>query len=427
MADAQQVENIYKKVTLRLIPFLFICYLAAYLDRVNVGFAKLQMLSDLKFSETVYGLGAGIFFIGYFLFEVPSNILLEKIGPRVWISRIMISWGILSSCMMFVSSETTYYVLRFLLGIAEAGFFPGIILYLTYWYPQDRRGRIVALFMTAIAFSGVLGGPLSGWIMEYFSGMHGLAGWQWLFLLEGLPSVILGVVTFLYLDDTIQKAKWLNTEEKAYLQSRLDADAVKKVHMPISKVFTDMRIWLFSGIYFFIVMGLYGIGFWLPNIIKAAGVTDVFHNGLLSSIPYLIAAVAMVLIGKNSDRTNERHWHMIILTLVGAAGFWLSSTYSNNIVIALLGITIAAIGVLSSIALSWSLPTAYLAGPAAAAGIAMINSIGNLSGFVSPFIVGWIKDSTGSLTGGLHFLAISIAMGGVLVFSTKRLKPVRAN
>lgn len=423
MANDQQVQSIYRKVTLRLIPFLFICYLAAYLDRVNVGFAKLQMLSELKFSETVYGLGAGIFFIGYFLFEVPSNILLEKIGPRVWIARIMITWGVLSSCMMFVSSETSYYVLRFLLGIAEAGFFPGIILYLTYWYPQDRRGRIVALFMTAIAFSGVLGGPLSGWIMEYFSGAYGLSGWKWLFLIEGLPSVILGVVTFLYLDDSVQKAKWLSADEKIYLQSRLDADEVTKVHLPITKVFTDLRVWLFSGIYFFIVMGLYGIGFWLPNIIKAAGVTDVFHNGLLSAVPYFVAAVAMVLIGKNSDRTGERHWHMIILTVLGAAGFWLSSIYAHNIVIALLGITIAAVGVLSSIALSWSLPTAYLAGPAAAAGIAMINSIGNLSGFVSPFIVGWIKDTTGSLSGGLHFLAISIVMGGVLVLSTKVLKP----
>ena len=425
MADALQVESIYKKVTLRLIPFLFICYLAAYLDRVNVGFAKLQMLSDLKFSETVYGLGAGIFFIGYFLFEVPSNILLEKIGPRVWIARIMITWGVLSSCMMFVSSETSYYILRFFLGVAEAGFFPGIILYLTYWYPQDRRGRIVALFMTAIAFSGVVGGPLSGWILERFSGMYGLAGWKWLFLLEGLPSVILGVATFLYLDDTVLKAKWLSPEEKSYLQSRLDADAVSKVELPIAKIFTDARVWLFSGIYFFIVMGLYGIGFWLPNIIKAAGVTDVFHNGLLSAIPYFVAAVAMVLVGKNSDRTGERHWHMIILTLVGAAGFWLSSVFSNNIVIALLGITIAAVGVLSSIALSWSLPTAYLAGSAAAAGIAMINSIGNLSGFVSPFIVGWIKDATGSLSGGLYFLAASIAMGGVLVLCTKLLKPAK--
>jgi len=424
MADTLQAENTYKKVTLRLIPFLFICYLAAYLDRVNVGFAKLQMLSDLKFSETVYGLGAGIFFIGYFIFEVPSNILLEKIGPRMWIARIMVTWGVLSSCMMFVTSETSYYILRFLLGIAEAGFFPGIILYLTYWYPQDRRARIVALFMTAIAFSGVIGGPLSGWILETFAGKHGIAGWQWLFLLEGLPSIVLGIVTYFYLDDTVLNAKWLNTEEKNFLQSRLDADAKTKTHLPLAKIFTDLRVWLFSGIYFFMVMGLYGIGFWLPNIIKNAGVTDVLNNGLLSAIPYFVAAVAMVLVGKNSDRTGERHWHMIIFSLLGGAGFWLSSVYASDITIALLGITIATVGVLSSIALSWSLPTAYLTGTAAAAGIAMINSIGNLSGFVSPFIVGWIKDVTGSLSGGLYFLAASIAFSAVLVFCTKALKPV---
>jgi len=425
MTDTIQAENIYKKVTLRLIPFLFICYLAAYLDRVNVGFAKLQMLSDLKFSETVYGLGAGIFFIGYFIFEVPSNILLEKIGPRVWIARIMITWGVLSSCMMFVSSETSYYVLRFLLGIAEAGFFPGIILYLTYWYPQARRGRITALFMTAIAFSGVVGGPLSGWIMASFAGLYGIAGWQWLFLLEGLPSIVLGVAVIIYLDDSVAKAKWLTDEEKSYLQTQLDADAETKVHLPIAKIFTDVRVWLFSGIYFFMVMGLYGIGFWLPNLIKAAGVTDVLNNGLLSAIPYFVAAVAMVLVGRNSDRTGERHWHLIVFSLVGAVGFWLSTLNPTNITFSLIGITIACVGVLSSIALSWSLPTAYLTGTAAAAGIAMVNSIGNLSGFVSPFIVGWIKDVTGSLTGGLYFLAASIACSAVLVALTKGLKPVQ--
>ena len=426
MSESLKENNLYKKITLRLIPFLFVAYLAAYLDRVNVGFAKLQMLSDLNFSETVYGLGAGIFFIGYFLFEVPSNILLEKIGPRIWIARIMVTWGVLSSCMVFISSETSYYVLRFLLGIAEAGFFPGIILYLTYWYPQDRRGRIVALFMSAIAFSGVLGSPLSGWIMEYFSGTYGLAGWKWIFLIEGLPSVLLGIVTFFYLDDSIQKAKWLSADEKSYLQSRLDVDAATKTHLPIAKVFTDVRVWLFSAIDFFIIMGLYGIGFWLPNIIKSAGVTDVFHNGLLSAIPYFVAAILMVLIGKNSDRTGERHWHLFVLTLLGAAGFWLTSMYSHHLVIVLLGITIAATGVFSSLALFWSLPTAYLAGSAAAAGIAMINSIGNLSGFVSPFVLGWIKDSTGSLSDGLKFLAISIVIGGGLALSTKALKPARA-
>ena len=235
-ATEPQVEALYKRVTLRLIPFLFICYLCAYLDRVNVGFAKLQMLSDLKFSETVYGLGAGIFFAGYFLFEVPSNLLLERVGPKIWIARIMITWGILSSLMMFVSGETSFYVMRFLLGVAEAGFFPGIILYLTYWFPHDRRGRIIALFMTAVAISGVVGGPISGWIMEEFSGKHGIAGWQWLFVLEGIPSIVLGIATFIYLDDSIKKARWLNDAEKAILQERLDQEHATKAHIPLAKV-----------------------------------------------------------------------------------------------------------------------------------------------------------------------------------------------
>jgi D-galactonate transporter len=423
MHESPYTEEIDRKETVHLIPFLFLCYFVAYIDRVNVGFAKLQMLADLKFSETVYGFGAGIFFIGYFIFEVPSNILLEKIGPRIWIARIMVTWGVLSSCMMFVNSEVSYYMLRFFIGVAEAGFFPGIILYLTYWYEQERRGRVVALFMTAIAFSGVVGGPLSGWIMEYFSGRHGLNGWQWLFLLEGLPALVLGIAAYFYLDDSVAEAKWLSKEEKAVLQSRLDAETKMKVRLPLAKLFTDARVWLFSAIYFFMVMGMYGIGFWLPNIIKAAGVNDMFHNGLLSAIPYFVAAIAMVLVGRNSDRTGERHWHLIICSLLGAAGFWLSSAYEHNIHVALLGTTIAASGLLSAISLSWSLPTAYLTGTAAAAGIATINSIGNLSGFVSPLIIGWIKDATGSLMGGLYFLSASLAFSAILVFCSKKLQP----
>ena len=420
-ASAQVAEGAYRKVTLRLIPFLFICYLAAYLDRVNVGFAKLQMLSDLKFSETIYGLGAGIFFIGYFIFEVPSNILLARIGPRVWIARIMITWGVLSAAMAFVNSPMSYYVVRFLLGVAEAGFFPGIILYLTYWYPQARRGRIVAWFMTAVAFSGIVGGPLSGWILQNFSGVHGVAGWQWLFILEGIPSVVLGVVTFFFLDDTLAQAKWLNADEKQLLQQQLNADEAGKRQLPIAQIFSDARVWLFSGIYFCFVMGLYGVGFWLPNIIKNAGVKDVLDIGLLSAVPYIVAAVAMVLLGRSSDRSGERHWHMVITSVLGAAGFLLSSFYSDNLLIALGGITVATAAVLSAIALSWSLPTAYLSGTAAAAGIAMVNSIGNLSGFVSPYLIGWIKDATQSLAGGLYLLAGSFLLGAVLVLATKAL------
>ncbi|MBV8617619.1 MAG: MFS transporter [Curvibacter sp.] len=423
-ASAQVAEGAYRKVTLRLIPFLFICYLAAYLDRVNVGFAKLQMLTDLKFSETIYGLGAGIFFIGYFLFEVPSNILLARIGPRVWIARIMITWGVLSAAMAFVNSPTSYYIVRFLLGLAEAGFFPGIILYLTYWFPQERRGRIVALFMTAVAFSGIVGGPLSGWILQNFSGAQGVAGWQWLFIIEGIPSVVLGVLTLFFLDDSLAAAKWLDADEKRLLQQQLDADEAAKHTLSLGQVFGNLRVWLFSGIYFCFVMGLYGVGFWLPNIIKNAGVTNVLDIGLLSAVPYIVAAVAMVLLGRSSDRSGERHWHMIITSVLGAAGFLLSSAYGDNLPIALTGITVATSAVLAAISLSWSLPTAYLSGTAAAAGIAMVNSIGNLSGFVSPYLIGWIKDATQSLAGGLYLLAGSFLLGAILVLATKALPPV---
>lgn len=282
----------YSKVLWRLVPFLFLCYVVAYLDRVNVGFAKLQMLADLKFSDTVYGFGAGIFFIGYFIFEVPSNIILSKTGARIWIARIMITWGIISSAMLFVTTPESFYVLRFLLGVSEAGFFPGIILYLTYWFPSERRARVVALFMTAIALSGVIGGPLSGWIMQAFAGVNNLAGWQWLFLLEGIPSILVGIAVIFYLDDSIEGAKWLSQEEKKVLADRIHNDQKGIVDHGIAHTFTSVKVWLMALIYFSFIMGLYGISFWLPQLIKSTGVKDVLNIGLLTAIPYGFAAVS---------------------------------------------------------------------------------------------------------------------------------------
>lgn len=414
-AEPSFEDATYAKVSLRLIPFLFLCYVAAYLDRVNVGFAKLQMLNDLKFSDTVYGIGAGIFFIGYFLFEVPSNIILAKTGARVWITRIMVTWGLLSSAMMFASSATSFYVLRFLLGVAEAGFFPGIILYLTYWYPARRRARIVALFMTAIALSGVVGGPLSGWIMQAFAGVNGWTGWQWLFLLEGIPSLIMGAVVYFYLDDGIRHAKWLSEDQKQLLEAEIAKDQKSKHNFTLAQVFSSGKVWLLALIYFSFVMGLYGVGFWLPQLIKATGVKQVLDIGLLTAVPYGAAVVLMIVLSRSSDRSGERRWHIAGAALLGSAGLVASVIYGDSTPIALAALTLATAGILSTLPLFWTLPTALLGGTAAAAGIALINSIGNLAGFASPYLVGVIKDATHSTASGMYVLAASLIIGALLV------------
>jgi D-galactonate transporter len=415
VAAAGREKAIYAKVSLRLVPFLFLCYVAAYLDRVNVGFAKLQMLADLKFSETIYGLGAGIFFIGYFLFEVPSNVILHRVGARLWIARIMITWGLISSAMMFVSSPMQFYVLRFLLGVSEAGFFPGIILYLTYWYPAARRGHITALFMTAVAIAGVIGGPLSGWILQSFSGAGGLAGWQWLFVLEGLPSVLIGIWVIFYLDDSIVKSAWLSDSEKKLLADNIAKDNQGKRSQAVWDGLRDPKIWLMSMVYFCFVAGLYGIGFWLPTIIKAMGVKSALDIGLLSAIPYMAAAVCMVLVGRSADHFGERRWHVIVPALLGAVGLVLSVKLASDTTLAMFALTLGTCGIITTLPLFWSLPTAILGGGAAAAGIAFINSFGNLAGFVSPYAIGWIKDATQSTDNGMYLLAVVLVLGALLV------------
>ncbi len=420
-ASSADTENrTYRKVAWRLIPFLFLCYVVAYLDRVNVGFAKLQMLSDLKFSETAYGLGAGIFFIGYFLFEIPSNLILHRTGARRWIARIMVTWGVLSAAMMFVRSEPVFYLIRFLLGAAEAGFFPGIILYLTYWFPAQRRGRIVALFMTAIAMSGVVGGPLSGWIMTAFAGVNGWAGWQWLFLLEGLPAVFIGIAVLYYLDDSIDAARWLSSSEKALLKAAIAKDESGKAHMSVAQTLRDPRVLLLAALYFCLIMGLYGVSFWLPQLIKGLGVKGLMEIGLLSAIPYGVAAVAMVAVGRSSDVNTERRWHLVLPALAAALGLVLSGVYGGTPALGMAALTLGTVGVLSTLPVFWTLPTALLGGSAAAAGIALINSVGNLAGFVSPFMVGAIKDATGKTTLGLYCLAGSMVLAAVLALWATR-------
>jgi MFS family permease len=414
-AGAIDEDALYARVTWRFVPFLFVCYVAAYLDRVNVGFAKLTMAVDLQFSDTVYGLGAGIFFIGYFLFEVPSNLLLHRIGARRALARIMVTWGLLSSAMMFVTTPTSFYVLRFLLGVAEAGFFPGVVLYLTWWYPAARRGRVTALFVTAVAISGVIGNPLSGWIMQRFDGVHAWHGWQWLFLLEGLPAVALGVCTWFWLDDRISDAHWLSAEERARLAANIAADNAHKTQHSALAGMRDPRVWLIAMIYFCLVSGLYGINFWLPTIIRGLGVDGMVAIGFVSAIPWTAAALVMTAVGHSADRRGERRYHIAVPALVGAAGLAASVPLAGHPVLAVIALSVGTCGLLSAIPLCWSLATAFLTGAAAASGIAFINSFGNLSGFASPYLIGWIRDTTASTDLGVYALALMLSIGAALV------------
>jgi MFS family permease len=421
--QAQHVSDedaLYRKVAWRMIPLLLMCYVVAYLDRVNVGFAKLQMLDQLGFSETVYGLGAGVFFIGYFIFEIPSNIILHRIGARVWIGRIMISWGLISAAMMFVTTPTSFYVMRFLLGVAEAGFFPGIILYLTYWYPAERRARMTAMFMTGIAIAGVIGGPISGIIMKYTDGAFGWQGWQWMFLLEGLPSVALGVVVIMLLDDRISEAKWLTEDERALLIANIENDTKHKEDESLIRIVGSGRVWLCAAIYFSFVMGVYGVSFFLPTIIKAMGYTDVVEIGLISMIPYSISVVVMLVVARSADRSGERRWHVAVPGLLGALGLALSVILAKDGALAIAALTLGLSGILTTLPIFWSLPTAFLAGTGAAAGIALINSLGNLAGFASPYAVGWLKDATGSTNAGVFLLAAAMVVGVVLTLAVPK-------
>jgi D-galactonate transporter len=417
-AASRPVEaRAYGKVFWRIVPFLMLCYVVSYLDRINVGFAKLQMAQDLGFSDTVFGLGAGIFFLGYFLFEVPSNLILHRVGARAWIARIMITWGIISAAFVLVTSTPMFYVLRFLLGVAEAGFYPGIILYLTQWYPSHRRARIIAIFMSAIPISGILGNPLSGWIMDSFHHTSGLAGWQWMFLLEAVPAIVLGIAVFLYLDNSIEGAAWLDEDEKRVLKHHVAEDArTKQSPHSVAATFSDRRVWLMGFIYFTFVLGQYGLTFWMPTLVKATGVSGNFNIGLISAIPFLCAVVAMILCGRSADRRRERRWHLVVPALCGAAGFVLAASATHT-GLAIACLSLAAAGVITCAPLFWSLPTAFLAGTGAAAGIAIVNSVGNLAGFAGPYLIGLLKDMTGSTAIGMYALAAVLAVGAAAVLS----------
>lgn len=421
VASSDFESQTYRKAAWRLIPFLFLCYVVAFLDRVNVGFAKLQMAPDLNFSDAVYGFGAGIFFIGYFIFEVPSNVILERVGARMWIARIMITWGIISSAMMFTNSATMFYVLRFLLGVAEAGFFPGIILYLTYWFPASRRAHMVALFMTAIAISNVVGSPVSGAIMQFMDGANGWRGWQWLFLLEGIPSVLVGLLVLALLPNGPQKASWLTQTERELIEKRLREDHEAKQDLghrhSFMDAFRDGRVWALAIVYFCGVVCFYAVNFWMPTIIQELGVekTDFLRVGLLSMIPWGLAAIAMVYWGHHSDRSGERRWHSVAGLALAVAGLITLAVVGKNPVPAMAGLSMVTVGLLSWVATFWSLPTAFLSGTAAAAGIAWINSVGNLGGHFGPDLIGRIRMATGGASEAAFFTLAAVALLGAII------------
>ena len=415
--DTHALACAIRKATVRLIPFLCLAYTINFLDRVNVGFAALHMNDALGFSPSVYGFGAGIFFLGYIVFEIPSNLALRRFGARIWIARIMISWGLVACAMALVHSETSFYVTRALLGIAEAGFFPGIILYLTFWFPSAERARIVALFMASVPLATVIGGPLSGALLQ-MHGFLGFAGWQWLFVIEGIPAIVLGVLALKILTDSPDQAHWLTDEEKSALSSTLEREAKETEavgYASMRNALTRPRVLALGALYFLMVTGLYGIGFWMPQVISGFGLGSL-AVGFLTAVPYLFAAIAMVLWGRHSDRTGERRWHIALPLFLAAASFaW--SAYSGPLVPTMVALTLATLGFYAAFGPFWSLPTALLTGAGAAAGIALVNSLGNVAGFAGPYIVGLLKEATGSFSAALLFLAAALALGGLMALT----------
>jgi ACS family tartrate transporter-like MFS transporter len=410
------------KVTRRLIPFLFLLYVVNILDRINVSFARLTMLDDLHLGEEVYALGASIFYLGYVVFEVPSNLILNRTGARRWISRILISWGLITCAMMLVRGPWGFYLLRILLGVAEAGFFPGIILYLTYWFPARERARAVALFMAGSPVTGILGNPLSGAIMEWMDQVAGLRGWQWVFLLEGLPAVLLGVIALRYLTDRPEHARWLTPEERHWLSAEISREEKyreRRHGLSLLQALRDGRVWLLIVLYFTVATGSGAFGFYLPKLVddRFPGLNK-FQVGLVAAIPNVCAAVCMVINGVHSDRTGERRWHVAGPAFLSAVG-WALAAWFVSPVPGLLAITLAGVGIMCMLPTFWSLPTAFLSGVAAAGGIALINSLGNLGGFTGPNLIGQLLVRTGSFTSGFLAVAVIMCLGGILALCVR--------
>jgi MFS transporter, ACS family, tartrate transporter len=423
-------KALVRKMAWRVLPFLLLTYLICIIDRLNVGFAALTMNTELGFTATVYGVGAGLFFLGYFLGEVPSNLILSKLGARVWFARIMVTWGIVAVAMGFIGGETSFKWTRFLLGVAEAGFFPGVIYYLTLWFPAQYRGRIFGLFLIISPLNNTIAAPIAGLILKFFDGTMGYPGWRWLFIVEGLPSVLLGFITLKVVIDRPANASWLTDAEKEHLKETLEREAATRMetkHLTIWQTLANTKVLLFAIVYTSLAIGIYGLALWMPQIIKGMGLKDPLEIGLIMAIPYLIATICMVLWSRHSDKTGERVWHCAGPLALASIGL-ISSAYAGDPVLAMAAMTVAAIGLYCSQPVFWSMPTSYLSGVAAAGGIAFINSIGNLGGFVGPFAVGWLKDNTANgFQAGLTFLSLCLLTGSIVaVIVGRRVARIRA-
>lgn len=406
-----------KKITWRIVPFVMFAYFIAFFDRINIGFAALTMNQDLGFSSTVFGIGAGMFFIGYFLIDIPSNIILQKVGPRIWLARIMVSWGAIAACMMFVETATGFYILRFLLGVAEAGFFSGIILYLSTWFPVKRRAQVIAFFMAAAPISAMLGSPLAGTILS-LHGALGLKGWQLMFLIDAVAAIILGVFTLFYLNDRPEKNRWLSQKETEWLITTLAQERSGQGHQAktsIWKGLTDARVLTLAVVYFGTSAGLYSLNIWSPQFIKSFGLST-FQIGFVNAIPAALSVVAMILWAKHSDKTKERTWHVVSACLLACVGFILAGSV-HSLPLAIFALILANIGISSCKPPLWSIPSLFLNGPAAAAGLAAINSIGNLGGFAGPAVIGWLKETTGDFSLALYCVAGMLVVSALLTLS----------
>lgn len=432
LANTQAVDGraLYAKISWRLIPYIFLLYIVNYLDRVNVGFAALDIQRDLHFSNTVYGTGAGIFFLGSALFDLPSNLMLTRVGPRVWIARIMISWGIISTLMMFMHSATSFYILRFLLGVSEAGFFPGMIIYLTYWFPTTERAKAVARFMTATSLAGVVGGPLSSYLLK-LDGVSGLRGWQWLFLSEGIPTILLGISVLFLMKDNPSQATWMTPGERDWLAGELERDQQRygaATHHRLGDAFRLPALWVLAAVYFVSQVGVYIVNLWMPLILHSFSRGSAGGDAILiaryATFPYLAAAIMTVVVGWSSDKHNERRWHIAGCLTLAAAGFaW--TAWAHSLVIALCAMTLAAIGLWSMMGPFWTLTTSMLGGAAAAGAVAIIQIIGGIGGFTGPYMTGRLRDQTHSFTGGLYLIsgmALAAAITALLVHRPRTLE-----